>query len=70
MMHMCIKFLQTERKQTTAWKSVYVKFKFKKKKKKDILLEYKNKNENKNVNNVNKIASLSQLMSHFFRPKR
>lgn len=68
-MHMCIKFLQTERKQTTAWKSVYVKFKLKKKKK-DILLEYKNKNENKNVNNVNKIASLSQLMSHFFRPKR
>lgn len=67
MMHMCIKFLQTERKQTTAWKSVYVKFKLKKK---DILLEYKNKNENKNVNNVNKIASLSQLMSHFFRPKR
>lgn len=29
-MHMCIKFLQTERKQTTAWKSVYVKFKLKK----------------------------------------
>lgn len=36
-MHMCIKFLQTERKQTTAWKSVYVKFKFKKKKKRHII---------------------------------